>query len=56
MWDSGIFWPILVYLTNYGPQNGLKLKKVSNKYCKARDKVHLYQFAGYLVNPCGYNL
>ena len=28
MCDSGIFRPILVYFTNYCPQNGLKLKKV----------------------------
>ena len=56
MCDSGIFWPILVYLTNYCPQNDLKLEKVINKYCEARDKVHLYQFSGHLVTPCSHNL
>ena len=53
---SAIFWPRKSILCPKVPQNGLKLKKSINKYCEARDKVHLYQFSDYLANNCGHNL
>ena len=51
-----IFLPRKWVLGSKVPQNGLKLKKVINKYWRALDKVYLVQISINLVKPLGHNL